>query len=441
VGEAGVVLDLSVGEVRVGRATLRGVADASALEPGAVRLPDGTVLAPLGFGPRSTACAVHGDARRLGAAVLALSRRTGVGGLAGGVHDGEPEGEDGPEGTAIVEALALHLAGARLAGGGPSFGDAAATMSRVFGWGADRVVDCCAHVVDHLAASVLDGGDGEAPGDDGGGWRSFVLVAAADGAEPGGEGPAGVRDRLAADLLRRAAGGLDRRLLPVEEPTAWIGGDHGATVPAGDRGGRGPAAAGPHGGGAGPDVPLWGLGRSSGPRQGVAAAATTWAATAGAPYRWADAVRPTPRSWAAAAESPADAGGQQVDPRLPAPPLGPGPAHGTARPHGAPEPWHPPAPARATEVLRQPPRAGALRAGSSAVGGEPVWPSAGPGADVAWRGAAGPSPAPSTAGIGSAGWPDGPAASIPSIASIASVADLLAAELDDESDLRGVLRW
>lgn len=277
-------------------------------------------------------------------------------------------------------------------------------MSRVFGWDIDRVVGCSAHVIDHLATSVLEPGDGEA-GEDG--WRSFVLVPA-----PADDDPAEVRDRLAADLLRRAVGRSTRRLSPVEEPADWIDGDLGSPC-RGDRPVGSPSAA-------------------IDPRPG-----------------WVDPVASASRSGSGAPWAPALAGlaagaktwsarGHERDLRTTPPRETPGP-----RTVLFPQPTI--TPDRSRELGRsdgalEPAAHGLMWSGVMDFPMPQPPPTACPPHRTRWadptRDWSRPErPRPLTP----VPWGDGSMASADE--ATASIADRLAVELDDESDLRGVLRW
>jgi hypothetical protein len=195
-----VTIDLAAGEVRLADAVLSGIADASAVVPGALRVGDEGVVRPIGYAARATLCALHATPAVLGRAVLEAS--------ADGIASGTP----------AMEALALHLAGADAAGTMPGFSDVAYVMARVFGWGPDQLAASPARWVDGMAASAMRD-EIEEDRDDG--WTRIRLAGASDDPEAGGV--SALRDRLAADLLLRAgaalaAGHAARAATPADDP-------------------------------------------------------------------------------------------------------------------------------------------------------------------------------------------------------------------------------
>lgn len=172
---AGVLLDLGAGHALVGDRVLDVSPAAEGLSVGAL------VVRPLSFGERLRLVAAATDPAALAAAVLAVARVRG-----------EP-----PAGVsrAALEALALHLAGARLDTEPLAFADALGTVARVYGWPAAEVADAHADLIDRLAREVTQPDDG---------WTHLVLTGPTDD-QP--LDAATIRDRLATDLLRRGGAG------------------------------------------------------------------------------------------------------------------------------------------------------------------------------------------------------------------------------------------
>jgi hypothetical protein len=179
---AGVILDLGHNRALVGNETLD-VRVAAGSAVGALRV--GTaVLRPLRFGERTrlVAQARSGGIAAVGQAVLATA-----------CLDGEASGP-------AVEALALHLAGARDDQSDRlGFCDAAAAVAHSYGWRPAELAEADAMLVDDLAAATIEAH----ATDRADGWTRVIL----DGSAPveGVQTAAAVRDRLCADLVRRGA--------------------------------------------------------------------------------------------------------------------------------------------------------------------------------------------------------------------------------------------
>lgn len=213
-----VSIDLAAGEVRLADATLVGVRDASAVVPGALRLEDGSVVRPLDYATRASLCGLHGRPASLARAVLEAS------------SDGAIEPSD------AHEALALHLAGGASTGTQPGFAEVAFLMSRVFGWSPEQLATSAARYIDGLATSVT-GPDHGADVDSG--WTRLAFSDGVD-TEPSVDVTT-LRDRLARDLLERAAARLDSETVATAAYmlSEFVGaGGREATVelPEGDRG-------------------------------------------------------------------------------------------------------------------------------------------------------------------------------------------------------------
>jgi hypothetical protein len=207
--EMTVTVDVAAGAVLVGDDVIGGIRDASAIAPGALRLPSGAVVRPLAFGVRAQVCAGPPHAAALGAAVLAAAVDLPPSPTAAA---GVPWAESD---EVAVQALALHLAGAEPKGVVPSFADVAVVMSRTYGWDVGELLDVPAQLADRLASAALGGDDD--------GWTRVVLAQ-----EPAPRGATEVRDALAADLLRRAAAGISSGL-------AALGAEGLAADPAADQ--------------------------------------------------------------------------------------------------------------------------------------------------------------------------------------------------------------
>jgi hypothetical protein len=201
---SGVVIELGAGAARVGSARIAvAPADGGGIRVGAI------AIAPLSFADRSRLVAdarAAGATTGLGAAVLA--RAAGAGG-----------GEQATD-ASILEALALHLAGARDGSGPlPGFASALVAVTCGAGWTPTATADAPADLVDRLAEAILDTVPAS---DDDGGWTRVVFAAgAADVPAPAqGADPATVRDALVADLLRRDAEALTRDAVALAERSA-----------------------------------------------------------------------------------------------------------------------------------------------------------------------------------------------------------------------------
>jgi hypothetical protein len=453
-----VVVDVGAGVARIGDAVLR-IRPA----PGGLAVGD-VVLRPLRFGERmrlvagALASPGHDDdgARALAAAVLRAASDDGP----------EPEESERP----AVEALALHLAGARLGTARPpGFATCAGLLSRALGWGASEVVDVEADLADRLAGDV----ERSLAGMDDGGWTRIVLSEGSPlgtGApQPVAESAAQARDLLARDLLHRgrapfvAATDAGGRLgLRHGEP------DHGTSAlpsqtPAS---GRGPGAAGGPGAGAVPfpEAPAGAPAGAGAPRQArtpsAALAAGHRDATAGD-----DPVRAELASAGAGFVEPASAGSAFAQPPFAQPPFAqPAQAAGDA---GRPVPDAGGLPRAGAGTGRPRPSDGwgattagvpGSRAGRAAT--EAPWPDPIASAPAWWpgrgQGVPLPDPAPVAAGGSPAArrtpdsprtratLPGGAPASTPAPVhdarshDVATLADHLAALLDDEADLRGI---
>jgi hypothetical protein len=207
---AGLELRLSEGRARLGRTS---VEVALADEPGALRIggADGMVLRPLSFGERDRlvryAAAAPQPLAELATLVTAASR----------------ESETEVLEAAIVDCLALHLAGAK--SGGFGFAAEASLLARALGWSPRQIAEAEASEIDALAvqwrgAEAAD----EAAGGRDDGWTRVVLTTTPDAAAPASDSPSELRAALAQDLLDRGREGLDLSLLgpppgpPVQLP-------------------------------------------------------------------------------------------------------------------------------------------------------------------------------------------------------------------------------
>lgn len=222
--EPAVVVDLGSGLAHVGAVTLA-VTTARQGPPGAL-IVGGLTLRPLRFGERirlvEAAESAHpGDPTALARAVLAAA-------TVGGTPDGD---------RSDLEAVALHLAGARR-GSGPSFADAV-RAARTFGWALADILEADADLVDWLTGPRSTGGAAS-----GAGWTSIVIAPAdRDDATPPSPD---VRDALAANLLRRSGRelaepvpaelALPASAVPTDGARGGAGGQVGEGLP--DGGGR-----------------------------------------------------------------------------------------------------------------------------------------------------------------------------------------------------------
>lgn len=201
---SGVVIELGAGSARVGFARIA-VAPAAG---GAIRVGTMT-LEPLSFADRSRLVAdarAAGATSGLGAAVLARA--------AGG------RGMDQATDASILEALALHLAGARDASDPlPGFASALVAVTCGAGWTPASTADAPADLVDRLADAILAAVPAS---EDEGGWTRVVFAAGTPAPHAGADDPdpAAVRDALVADLLRREAEGLTREAVDLAKRTA-----------------------------------------------------------------------------------------------------------------------------------------------------------------------------------------------------------------------------
>ena len=168
---AGVVVDLGAGRAVVGDRVIEVAPVDGGLATGQV------VLRALTFGERTRVVA-DAPAGTLAGAVLATARVRGV----------------LPAGPSLValEALALHLAGARPDDEPLSFAEAAAAVASAYGWSAADITSADADMIDRLARAVR-------PTHQDDGWTNIAFAASSTG-----EDAASVRDRLVEDLLRRA---------------------------------------------------------------------------------------------------------------------------------------------------------------------------------------------------------------------------------------------
>jgi len=186
----GVVIELGAGAARVGSAR---VAIAPA-EGGGLRVGD-FVMRPITFAERARVVAdarAAGTLDDLGAAVLRQAA------------DARPAVDAAP----VLEAIALHLAGARDSGGHlPGFASAVVAMTCGAGWTPAAAVSAPADLLDRLAEAILAG---EASDPEAEGWTriAFAPTTAAPSSDP-----ADVRDSLVADLVRRDAEALSREAL------------------------------------------------------------------------------------------------------------------------------------------------------------------------------------------------------------------------------------
>ncbi len=209
-----VAIDLDAGRVTIAGTVLDGVSDASSVELGALALGDGSVMVPISYGQRAELCALHRDRDALAAATLAAARR-------GGRSDDATTAR-----SETLETLALHLAGARAASDRPGFGDVAVIMRRVFGWDAGGLLAAPAHLVDELAATAADEPAGRTHPDhvdhpdhpdhgDAHGWVSFELRddVGADHPGPGAPLDALHRGRDGGDVRGAALGELRAALV------------------------------------------------------------------------------------------------------------------------------------------------------------------------------------------------------------------------------------
>jgi hypothetical protein len=220
----GVVLDLGAGRAVVGDLTIEVAPIGSG---GAIRVGQ-VMLRPLGFGERSrvvadSAAAAPGGLAAVAAAVLTAAR-AGLG--EAGVPARGPRVQ-----RVVVEAVAMHLAGARTDHRALGFAESAALAARSFGWTAEQVLGADADAVDRLVdavAPVLD----DAPG-----WNRILITGTADSAPAGTEAPdrpvdaTAVRDALARDLLARAT----RAFAPDPAEPADLGSTGGRLAAAGPR--------------------------------------------------------------------------------------------------------------------------------------------------------------------------------------------------------------
>ena len=217
----GVAIELGAGVARVGSAQV-----AIAPAAGGVRVGDVT-LVPLSFAARARLVAdarASGGAGELGAAVL--SQAAGAPVMAGTL-------------TATLEAIALHLAGAREPGHAlPGFASALVAMTCGAGWSPASAVDAPADLVDRLAEAVLAGVVADVDQPDG--WTRITFTPGG-GATQEASDPSAVRDALVADLVRRDAEALTRQAVELAQRAsrAAAGREHDA---AGGVGGPAPAS-------------------------------------------------------------------------------------------------------------------------------------------------------------------------------------------------------
>ena len=219
---AGVAIELGAGVARVGSAEVS-IAPAA----GGVRVGDVT-LVPLSFAARARLVAdarAAGTAGELGAAVLSQAAGAVV---TAGTH------------AATLEAIALHLAGARESGHAlPGFASALVAMTCGAGWSPASAVDAPADLVDRLAEAVLAGI--AADDDESGGWTRITFAPGTGVAPDASSEPSAVRDALVADLVRRDAEALTREAVELAQRASRVaagrqhddaGGAGGAAAPA-----------------------------------------------------------------------------------------------------------------------------------------------------------------------------------------------------------------
>jgi hypothetical protein len=194
----GVAIELGAGVARVGSAEVA-ITPAS----GGVRVGDVT-LVPLSFAARARLVAdarATGTVDALGAAVLSQAAGAPV---TARTH------------TAVLEAIALHLAGARASGHAlPGFASALVAMTCGAGWSPASAVDAPADLVDRLAEAVLAGI--VAVDDESDGWTRITFPPGDGVAQDAASEPSAVRDALVADLVRRDAEALTREAVELAQ--------------------------------------------------------------------------------------------------------------------------------------------------------------------------------------------------------------------------------
>ncbi len=179
----------------------------------------GPVLRPLTFTERTSAAelalTVDDGRQELIARVMAHAVVNGQ--MSDGL--GDEASRDAIEPMAL-RALALHLSGA--GSGGPSFTECAVLAARTLGWGPQDLQALPAQEVDRLVDRLGQG----RPTESASGWNRVVFQespSSKTGTES--EELAALVDRLADDLLQRAAGGIDKGLLtePLQRSGEAVG--------------------------------------------------------------------------------------------------------------------------------------------------------------------------------------------------------------------------